>query len=357
VDALLAEIFAAAAADGDSVDEKARLVYADWLQQRGDPLGRFIALQCARAVAVPPSYELRQEEQALLDAHWREWLGAPAGAFDRYQVSFARGFWTQTGKLFSNHAIAAAKHARDPAWGTVRSLNIDYRVEATPVWRLLEGPLQASLRELLLGDVTLAADVAERGQLALRRLRCELDPRTRELPPSLITFPALPQLAQLSVLTEGPFVAALTDTLAAGPGGPSGRVSHLELLVGLEQDPYALTLGGKCRSTALERVSVLYDGCMHHFDRGTDGKLSAVRIKRHVMPFSPLLEHDLVELGRAVDRHAPGSFTELRVEVARPLPTAPPAPDLTSFTARIESVGGTVVFVEQTPDAGMTPSK
>jgi uncharacterized protein (TIGR02996 family) len=53
-----------------------RLVYADWLQERGDPRGEFIAAQC-RLRDMGPSLErdaLREREQELLAAHEEEWL-------------------------------------------------------------------------------------------------------------------------------------------------------------------------------------------------------------------------------------------------------------------------------------------
>ena len=56
---LLAEIYAA------PDDDAPRLVYADWLQERGDPRGEFIALQLERARGKARSGG-RQREDALL---------------------------------------------------------------------------------------------------------------------------------------------------------------------------------------------------------------------------------------------------------------------------------------------------
>lgn len=61
---------AAIAADPD--DDGPRIVYADWLQQQGDPLGELIAVQCALARGRTP--ELAARERALLEQHEAEWL-------------------------------------------------------------------------------------------------------------------------------------------------------------------------------------------------------------------------------------------------------------------------------------------
>ena len=57
-----------------------RLVYADWLSDRGDPRGELITVQCALAVADRddrPMHEtnrLRDRSSALLDIHRPQWL-------------------------------------------------------------------------------------------------------------------------------------------------------------------------------------------------------------------------------------------------------------------------------------------
>jgi uncharacterized protein (TIGR02996 family) len=70
-----------------------RLVYADWLSERGDPRGEFIRVQCtlARGDSLAPDvrWELRERAEDLLAEHgagWRAAAGAGAAA------SFRRGF-------------------------------------------------------------------------------------------------------------------------------------------------------------------------------------------------------------------------------------------------------------------------
>lgn len=63
-------LLAAVAADPD--DDEPRIVYADWLQQAGDPRGELIAVQCA--LDRGRTAELVAIERALLERHEAEWL-------------------------------------------------------------------------------------------------------------------------------------------------------------------------------------------------------------------------------------------------------------------------------------------
>jgi uncharacterized protein (TIGR02996 family) len=58
-------------------DDAPRLVYADWLEERGDPQGQFIRVQCelARTAADSPrGRELHDQQCELLAAHRDEWV-------------------------------------------------------------------------------------------------------------------------------------------------------------------------------------------------------------------------------------------------------------------------------------------
>jgi uncharacterized protein (TIGR02996 family) len=68
-------------------DDEPRRVYADWLQQHGDPLGELIALQLEIARSPAPSKTLRDREGNLLADVRRRWLTGIA-----FDVTFARGF-------------------------------------------------------------------------------------------------------------------------------------------------------------------------------------------------------------------------------------------------------------------------
>jgi carbon storage regulator len=47
-------------------DEGVRLVYADWLEERGDPLAEFVRVQCRRK-------EIARRAQALWAEHGNDW--------------------------------------------------------------------------------------------------------------------------------------------------------------------------------------------------------------------------------------------------------------------------------------------
>ncbi len=103
---LLAAIYAAPA------DDAPRAVYADWLQQRGDPRGEFIALQLLRAHG-GGTPEQADREHELVTAHGPDWL-APLPIAKTAAVRFERGF------------VSACETAgfldENPAWATVRDV-------------------------------------------------------------------------------------------------------------------------------------------------------------------------------------------------------------------------------------------
>jgi uncharacterized protein (TIGR02996 family) len=83
-------------------DAAQRLVFADWLEERDDPVqqarGAFIRLQCQLSggalLAPERRQELKQREQELLTAHAPAWLGPLAGIASRW--GFTRGTaWLQ----------------------------------------------------------------------------------------------------------------------------------------------------------------------------------------------------------------------------------------------------------------------
>jgi uncharacterized protein (TIGR02996 family) len=116
-DDFLARIYAA------PDDDEARLVYADWLQERKDPRGTFIALQFAR-LHQPASERAIAREEALLALYRERWLGPLWHAIDRdpdhpFSVQFERGFLATAALDFRE---AAPRAFGDPRWSTVRTL-------------------------------------------------------------------------------------------------------------------------------------------------------------------------------------------------------------------------------------------
>src|SRR5690242_9635328 len=76
----------------DSENDTPRLVYADWLEERGDPRGEFIRVQCRLARTAPGDERtaLQQHERRLLERHQDEWLGPLRPLLSGW--TFRRGF-------------------------------------------------------------------------------------------------------------------------------------------------------------------------------------------------------------------------------------------------------------------------
>lgn len=92
-----------------------RLIYADFLAERGDPLGEFIALQCRKS----PSAAEQKRMRALQREHGRLWLGEIEPAVERAGRVFARGFLSQ-------------------AWVRFKTPTQQRRLVAHPLWNTLE---------------------------------------------------------------------------------------------------------------------------------------------------------------------------------------------------------------------------
>jgi uncharacterized protein (TIGR02996 family) len=74
-------------------DDGPRLIFADWLEERGDPRAEFIRVQCALADTRPDNSrraELKQRERALLRQHQEQWIQPLRGLITGWL--FRRGF-------------------------------------------------------------------------------------------------------------------------------------------------------------------------------------------------------------------------------------------------------------------------
>lgn len=135
-------------------DDAPREVFADWLQEHGDPRGEYIALQLARArrrlaysnratratagvtlrAVEPDEAKALARERALLAKHRREWAAPFEPVLSMPNTTFDRGFlysvYVHGRKLASVPALMT-----HPAWSTVRSFKIDPEwAEACDVW-------------------------------------------------------------------------------------------------------------------------------------------------------------------------------------------------------------------------------
>jgi uncharacterized protein (TIGR02996 family) len=90
-------------------DDVPRLIFADWLEERGDPRGKFIRVQCELAGMAPgnprrPVLELRQRQ--LLAVHELEWVGLLRGFVDQWE--FQRGLIDKV-TMIPAHFVSAAE--------------------------------------------------------------------------------------------------------------------------------------------------------------------------------------------------------------------------------------------------------
>lgn len=75
-------------------DDAPRLMYADWLTERGDPRGEFLRVQCELAHTTPGQLDgrrLAQRERELLVEHCTAWLGPLAPHLSSESAPFHRG--------------------------------------------------------------------------------------------------------------------------------------------------------------------------------------------------------------------------------------------------------------------------
>src|SRR5262249_19796826 len=91
-------------------DDTLRLVFADWLEERGNPRAEFVRVQCQLAHLSSDDSrrnELLLREQRMLDEYEKDWLG-PLAEFVTHAI-FRRGFLEElilSGEEFLAHASA-----------------------------------------------------------------------------------------------------------------------------------------------------------------------------------------------------------------------------------------------------------
>jgi uncharacterized protein (TIGR02996 family) len=115
-DDLLAAIYA------NPDDDQLRLVYADWLLERGDPRGEFIALQFRKHRGEALSEADHKREAQLLKKHTKDWLCPIYGVTRKDDNVLARGFLEAC--VFQPRNPASALAADHPGWATVRDVEV-----------------------------------------------------------------------------------------------------------------------------------------------------------------------------------------------------------------------------------------
>lgn len=175
------ELLAAVYANPD--DDVPRQIYADFLLERGDPRGEFIALQLQRARDAAPS----EREKELLKKHGQQWLGALAIVLrwgkSYAATEFARGFVSVAD--FIDHANKKLRLiAADPGWSTVEQ----FKRWDWPQEFIVRAPLRAlrhfahELDEYFGQCLLSRSDTLNIESAAIRRPNIDLTPFHRVLP-------------------------------------------------------------------------------------------------------------------------------------------------------------------------------
>jgi uncharacterized protein (TIGR02996 family) len=165
----------------DPDNDVPRLVYADWLEERGRPHGEFIRIQCELARACPGDERLpslRRREEELLGQHRREWLG-PLHSL-AYRWDFKRGFPEEAAlpaqdflesvaQLFHSTPLRLVRLLKSQNWvdelaacpylRRLRALHLsNNNLGFKGLQALLSSPYLGEIRSLRLGDNWLTED-------------------------------------------------------------------------------------------------------------------------------------------------------------------------------------------------------
>jgi uncharacterized protein (TIGR02996 family) len=129
-----------AAIHDNPLDVGLRQVYADVLQETGDPHGEFIGLQCGRTDGAAPS----KRERELVKAYGRKWLGDIEPIIRKQGVVYRRGFvaCVREGMKYTKHLPLF----ESLAWTTVEELELEIWDESAT--KFLCDPRWKSLRKV-----------------------------------------------------------------------------------------------------------------------------------------------------------------------------------------------------------------
>ncbi|MBL8794221.1 MAG: TIGR02996 domain-containing protein [Planctomycetia bacterium] len=222
-----ADFMPAILADPD--DDVPRLIYADWLEDRGDPYGAFIRVQCELADRNTPFLrreELEQQERALLAAHGAAWAAPLHGWVNHWK--YRRGFPDElllTAKAFVAHAHTVAQVA--PA-SSLRLLFAGPHLR-----RVLECPALRAVRRLDLSDNYLGVEGA--------RALAEAQHLTalRELDLGLTGMDA----AAVEILAQSLILSRVTWLRLAGRAGAPRDLRANNVAFALTGSPHLAQLG------------------------------------------------------------------------------------------------------------------
>jgi len=197
----------------EPADDGRRLVYADWLLERGDPRGELISLQFKRRDQGLTGNEARRE-RVLLKQHGREWLGELEPVIERKGVELERGFLSACRVRFRT-ARQRRELGDHPLWATVERL----AVPSDPTFLLSTRLVSLRVVEELSPQTFVALADSDRalpwGEVAIQTT----ESLSREQRAAIAAPRALPRLARLRLALPnivGPEPRQLDD---AGPEG------------------------------------------------------------------------------------------------------------------------------------------
>ena len=186
------------------LDDALRLVYADALQQAGDPRGEFIALQCARGLG-PAS----RRERSLLAANERPWLGAIEPLVLKQGTVYRRGFIACAREAVRKKIHRGLLAARE--WRTIEELELaEWGAESVA---FLADPKPALRRVWNVHSDDLRAVLAKSGTLGWTTLGLYLRWNT----PAKLDLTTLPELRELDLTnTHSTTVTELHGSVIVG---------------------------------------------------------------------------------------------------------------------------------------------
>lgn len=117
----------------DSGDEAPRLIYADWLEKRGNPRGEFIHIQCALAKLSntdPRWVDLAARERELLNTYESLWAAPLAGLVEGWR--FRRGFIEDINLSARNFIAGAESIFRT---NPIQGVRLGRLFEISPRWK------------------------------------------------------------------------------------------------------------------------------------------------------------------------------------------------------------------------------
>ncbi len=188
-----AELLAAVYDNPD--DDAPRTVYADWLQEQGDPRGELIALQLSTTDDKKEKQKREKRERRLIRKHMNALLGplAPIVKTGEHDVEFRRGFLARCEARFANQQDVEM-YGHLPAWRTVEELGYDSSLDAPKdqeEWAHFMGPTMRNVRRVTYPSVRF---LLEHGPWRIERLMLSQYKSSVEEFRALLASDAVPHL-------------------------------------------------------------------------------------------------------------------------------------------------------------------